>query len=1080
MLSIRFQRQGDIVDLSQSIECHVSALELRPVGHPGRASTLANYATALLMRYGKLGVNTDIELAIEHLQAALESLPPRDPSRLMPLMNYASALFSRFQSTGSISDLNRAISQYYATADTSPPESKATACYNLANALLSRFKIVEDHVDLESSIEYSCVALHALEECHPDHPLIITCLATGLVRRFELHGDIKDLESSIRNFQIALELRPPGNPTRFSALSDLADALIIRYNLQMGLPDLELAIDYYSDALRVLPPKHKDEGMLLNNLGNALFLRLMRLGNLNDLEQAIENHRLALEHYTAESERLVFALEALATCHDVRFERLGDPADIHSAIHYFNEALLHAPLDHPHYVAILNGITSSLGTRFRVYGEITDLDKAISHSREVIELIHPTHADRASALHTIAGALLDRFHERGDEFDLHQAYLHCSASLYMRQSHDSERASSELLFSRILRARFLPWHEVKDLEPIFHHLRCAKELCPTDHSLLLEVYAELSTVHFLKYLFTHQPSELKDAQGYHELSLAFTGGTSIPAFQASVRWVCDAEMYRHSSGVDAYRTSIRLLDPLALEMRSPELRQCLVVHNAATLAVDGASCALRFQQPAEAIELLEQGRELVWGQLVRVMTMLDDLRATGEQGVALANEFERLNKELESVPRISSVTSKSCRSLLKDRETVIEQIRRKRGCADFLLQPLFCQLQRAASDGPVIVVNASQYSCDAIIIWGTGQPLHVPLPAVSLRHVSLMGSQFDELTMDSGAMPDAKTREDRLAKLLSELWDQVVHPITQKLISRTPRGSRLWWCPTGKFTSIPLHAAGPYHTEEPLLSHVYVSSYTSTLSALVRSREVPAPPQHRRTPLTSSISSFLRGRKKSHQPFSPSPSPSPSRSPSLSSQGGLPATGNVIVIGHPNALENDGEFDFIRNRIPPCVPFNRVEGENVSTATVLGALKEANWIHCACPVLHDPARPFRTTFEMRDGDLMVYDIARIRPQTRFAFVSASQNMKTDVTSADELMSLPLCLQYVGFKSVIGTLWTVDEEVMRRVLSVFYKNAPSKAVPLSQIDAARALNEALKTLEETIPLSQRIAFVHVGV
>lgn len=185
------------------------------------------------------------------------------------------------------------------------------------------------------------------------------------------------------------------------------------------------------------------------------------------------------------------------------------------------------------------------------------------------------------------------------------------------------------------------------------------------------------------------------------------------------------------------------------------------------------------------------------------------------------------------------------------------------------------------------------------------------------------------------------------------------------------------------------------------------------------------------------------------------------------------------MIGHPSAQENDSEFDFIRNRIPPSVPFKRVEGENVSTVPVVSALKEASWIHFACPALHDPAQPFRTTFEMRDGDLMVYDIARIRPQTDFAFVSASQNMKTDVTSADELMSLAVSLQYVGFKSVIGTLWAVDEEVMRRVLSVFYKNALSKAMPLSQIDAARALNEALRMTEETIPLSQQIAFVHVG-
>ncbi|KAL4081159.1 CHAT domain-containing protein [Scleroderma citrinum] len=1077
VLAIRFQREGDITDLSQSIECHVAALEFRPRGHPGRASTLANYATALLMRYGKLGVSADIELAIEHLQAALESLPPRDPSRLMPSMNYASALFSRFQCTGSIPDLNQAIGQYHTIVDICPAENKATACYNLANALLSRFKICDDPVDLDSSVEYSCIALRALEEGHLDHPLIITCLATGLVRRFELRGDTKDLEFSIKNFQIALELRPPGNPTRFSALNDLADTLIMRYSLHMGLPDLDLAIDHYCAALRVLPPKHRDEGMLLNNLGNALFIRLTRLGDLNDLEEAIEKHRLALNHYTAESDRLVFTLEALATCYDMRFERLGDPADIHSAVHYFNEALLHVPSDHPHYVAILNSIASSLGSRFKVYGETTDLDRAISHSREVLELIHPAHPDRASTLHTISGALLHRFDERGNEFDLHQAYIYCNTSLYMRQSHDSERASSELLFSRILRARFLPWHEAKDLEPIFHHLQCAKELCPADHSLLLEIYAELSTMHFLKYLLTNQPSELKEAMGHHELSLTFTGGTSIPAFRASIQWVRDAEVHNHSSGVYAYQTSIRLLDRLALVMRSFELKQCLVARSGMTLAVDAAACALRFHQPAEAVELLEQGRGIVWGQLVRVMTMLDDLRATGEQGVALANKFERLNEELESVPRISSVTSKNCRSLLKDREAVIEQIRQKQGFADFLVQPLFCQLQRAAHEGPVIMVNSSQYSCDAIIIWRTGLPVHVRLPGVSLKDVSLMASKFDELTRDSAAMPYDKTRENRLARLLSDLWDQVVYPIVQQLMPRTPRGSRLWWYPTGKFASIPLHAAGPYHKGEPPLSHVYTSSYTSTLATLVRNRELTVPTPHRRTPLTSSISSFLKCRKKSNPPSSPSPSPLPSPLPLR----GLPTTGGVVAIGHPDAQENDHELGFIRNLVPPCVPFKRIEGEDVSTVTVVKTLKEASWVHFTCPAVHDPARPFWTAFKMRDGDLMVYDIARIRLQTDFAFVSACQYVKTDVALVHEPMSLPACLQYIGFKSVIGTLWPVDEEVTRRVLSVFYENALSKAtVPLSQIDAARMLDEALRMIEETIPLSQRIAFVHVGV
>ncbi|KAG1745617.1 hypothetical protein EDB19DRAFT_1691560 [Suillus lakei] len=41
--------------------------------------------------------------------------------------------------------------------------------------------------------------------------------------------------------------------------------------------------------------------------------------------------------------------------------------------------------------------------------------------------------------------------------------------------------------------------------------------------------------------------------------------------------------------------------------------------------------------------------------------------------------------------------------------------------------PLFSDLQKAAEDGPVIIVNTSQYCCDALIIHGAEDPVHVPL-----------------------------------------------------------------------------------------------------------------------------------------------------------------------------------------------------------------------------------------------------------------------------------------------------------------------------------------------------------------
>ncbi|KAG6331069.1 hypothetical protein ID866_8021 [Astraeus odoratus] len=636
-------------------------------------------------------------------------------------------------------------------------------------------------------------------------------------------------------------------------------------------------------------------------------------------------------------------------------------------------------------------------------------------------------------------------------------------------SRETERAASELLYSRILRARLLPFSDTKDLEPIFELLRSAKEFGATDHSLLLDIYAELSTLHFLKYLLTQQPSELTEALGHHELSLAFSRGTSIPAFHASMQWVTDAELHGHSSGVEAYRTAMRLLDRLILEMRSPELRQCMVTRNGIVLAIDAGSCGIRFGQADEGVEMLEQGRELTWTQMVRVMTALDDLRATGEQGVALFNEFERLSAKLKSIPRISSVMSKSCKLLHKERESVIDQIRRKEGLKGFLLPPLFNHLQKVASDGPVIIVNASQYSCDAVIIWQTGQPAHVPLPDISLRDVSLMASKFAALAKASAPLRYDVAREKQLKEALSDLWDQVVYPIIKRLIPCTPRGARLWWCPTGKFTSIPLHAACPYRTGEPALSHVYVSSYTSTLSALARSRAISTPSSLHRTSLTSGLTVFLKNRK-SKQLLTPPPSPLSLRNP--------PAA--LIAVGNPVSGEKNDQLDFIKMRIPPGVPFKRIEGEDMSVVTVTNALRETAWVHFTCPVVHNPARPFRTEFKTQDGNLTLYDIARIGPKVDFAFVSTCQNAKVDVGPVEEPMPLPSCLQYMGFKSVVGTIWPVDEEVTRRVVSVFYENVVSRTGgSLHHTDTAKVLNQALRAIEETVPLSQRIAFVHVG-
>jgi hypothetical protein len=72
-------------------------------------------------------------------------------------------------------------------------------------------------------------------------------------------------------------------------------------------------------------------------------------------------------------------------------------------------------------------------------------------------------------------------------------------------------------------------------------------------------------------------------------------------------------------------------------------------------------------------------------------------------------------------------------------DDVISRIRMIPDFSRFLLH-LFSDLQKAAEPGPVIIVNASRYSCKALIILNTQDPVHIPLD-IERAEVSELSNQ---------------------------------------------------------------------------------------------------------------------------------------------------------------------------------------------------------------------------------------------------------------------------------------------------------------------------------------------------
>ncbi|KAG1861135.1 CHAT domain-containing protein [Suillus subalutaceus] len=99
---------------------------------------------------------------------------------------------------------------------------------------------------------------------------------------------------------------------------------------------------------------------------------------------------------------------------------------------------------------------------------------------------------------------------------------------------------------------------------------------------------------------------------------------------------------------------------------------------------------------------------------------------------------------------------------------------------------------------------------------------------------------------------------------------------------------------------------------------------------------------------------------------------------------------------------------------------------------------------------------------MRTKPLSLLDIIENdAPQAEFAFLSACHATCGDKKIPDEVIHLAAGLQFSGFKSVVGTLWEVDDAVARHVVGAFYENM-FKNLDQGVMDctkAAWALNKA---------------------
>ncbi|KAG1895828.1 CHAT domain-containing protein [Suillus fuscotomentosus] len=956
---------------------------------------------------------------------------------------------------------------------------------------------------LSDAVDHFQLVLDRCSVSHPDHATALTNLAWARLQGY-IRDDLQDIDAITSLFRDTLALRPQHHPDHLLSLYNLIQALTWHHNKKSTAADIREAAQLYHELLPLcpegtylriiaagengvdrviggcnnLPTDASDEGIhlrrvvlelcplghqlrprSLEELAQAVETRFDQHGSIDDLDMSIQLGREAVslcpeghadrDHYL---DNLAFSLSS-------RFDHQGKANDLDEAIFWHEEALCLRPVGHKFRDYSLDNLGTALVARFNTRSDIDDITRAISLHREALTLCPPGHLHHDTTLNNLALALQTRYDKSHVRRDLNEAIDQSRESLRLTRLDHPERHITLFNLSSVLCSRFTQTQKIEDVEEAITLCQQSLEALHSLHPDRHYSYLRLQEAYMSRYCVQHKPGDLALAvENFRLASRHPTHGFPNRIIQAH-KWAVAAEQHGDGSALEAYSTFFELLDAhLATRSSATSRREAAAAfHYARSLPVDAASCAIRRNNLPRAVELVEQGRGQQWSLASRLRTPVEELESAKP---TLARNYLELSKRVSNAAQSSAtVTDRAAadweateyRILTRQWEAAVAEIRDLPAFSRFLLPPSYEDLQVAARQGPVIILIASQYSCSAIIVPTLGDPHHVPLPSIGLADLTNLKDRFTRAIRDSSRMNPGESRTD-LIVLSRIIWDQIMLPIVNVLehVLKLKRRSRIWLCPTAAFTSIPLHAAHPFQTKadrsgkEPCLEDLYICSYTPTLSALIRSRQL----MKKRVP------------------------------PSFVAIGqGQPGAGKGKAL-----LAVDSELELVHKLVPATANRTTISGNAATRAGALEALQQNTWVHLACHGKQDPKQPYDSHFVMRDEHLTLLDIMeRHVPQAEFAFLSACHTAVGDEETPDEVIHLAAGIQFSGFKSVVGTLWEVDDSVAKHVVEAFYGYMFGDLKDGGVMDctkAAWALNCATHAVKTKVPLEQRMVFVHI--
>ncbi|KAJ3556261.1 hypothetical protein NM688_g2127 [Phlebia brevispora] len=1099
-LKTSFDIRRDPNVLAATIDIQRELLTLTPSFLPQRAAALKTLALCLQARYDLENIQEDQEASIELFREAL-AVDPENANHWMARNCLGRALLERGQRLTAIQDLNEAVALQREAERSCPPPSMVQCLRDLADTLVARFKQTKGMRDLDEAIQIYRKALDSIAQLpttsgfYGDYAWCPLEMAAS--------SDAQNHDSSRRQ--------------RLSLLPNLSQALAARFNVLGKFEDVDEMIRVAHESMEI---PSEDAIVLASSqlqldaeipwtnfasLSMAFGIRFSFSGDIKDLDKAVLWREKSLERCLSD-EDLCENLHSLGHTLSLRYRQTHVEGDIAESIRQHRSGLALRSAGHPKLWLSLQDLGVALISTNNVALQLREIDEAIACFRQATNILPQSHDDhaRGTLRHNLAYALQTRARRLGNIDELDESIqMHEEAVSFLRPTDPLEAADlcvvpHNAALAHVWRYKHSPVQSPDDLKIAIEYEEEALKRVPSNHHLYSRILRGLADVCLLQSPWSRDPFQ------YFERAVASQASPARLRLEVAIDWVRHAREVHHPSALDGYRQLLSLLDRCLMLYTTIESQHNFLVKLPRDLSSDACATALEAGEIETAVELLEQGRGLLWGRLTRFRHPLEALR---EIDAALANEFETSSKDLEELTIASSASdlllsrSNDATTMLIEPETdpnarlhmvserweqSVNQIRQIEGFSSFLKTVTFSELRHAAADGPVIVVNVCNCRSDAIIVRYSQPPIPVPLPRAKLERIMNVAQRLsDTLSMLHGnaaarrrMLPSGQRGSDdeiqdphedvgirssssstpipskrmhvEIKKILQILWEDIVEPIACQLKDLGVKlKSRIWWYPTSVLWRLPLHAAGPYISakDEPTFHDLYVSSYMPTFTRALLSRSVA---------------------QKSAQAFPPS----------------------LLVVGVPGDPGQDTFLPEVEEELCRIIDLSKQRlsslhlllSENATAEAIQQDLPTHAWAHLTCHGYQNP-EPFNSYFELHNSKrISLKDIMQSNlPRAELAFLSAC-NTATGDQVFDEVIHLAAAMQFCGFHSVIGTMWPMVDEDGPEITGAFYHymfSAPNGSVDFR--NSAEALHHAVECLRQKkgVTIDRWIAFVHYG-